>query len=110
MMGYPVTPAYERAGFANEYAYRRARAQAREWSEGHSRSERSAYRSSMSPEQFRQYHDAFSSRATGITARRQSARKGEHLGPSRYVRKYLVENGYMDKSEFDDIYPRGGLR
>lgn len=101
---------WERAGFANEYAYRKARAQAATWTERHSRSERSRYSPSMSPEQFRAYHDAFSSKATGMAsetqrARRRSAKRaGRHLGPSRYVRKYLIDSGMYSRDEFDEIY------
>lgn len=80
-------PPYERAGFANERAYRAARKKSQQWSDRHSRSENSRYSRTMTPETFRAYFDAYVSDATGVAARRK---RGRHLGPSSYVKKYLV--------------------
>lgn len=99
---------WKRAGFANQYAYTKARAQAREWSDKHSRVESSKYRSSMSPETFRAYFDAFASGATGMTARRARAKKSgrRHLGPSKYVKHYLIN---VTHTYTADDYPYSGL-
>jgi len=102
-----VTAPYERAGFATDYAYKKARRQAKDWSDAHSRVDASKYKSGMSPETFRAYFDAFASFATGTTARRKRAGRSarKHLGPSRYVRKYMVNTiHHYSASEFDEIY------
>jgi len=96
-------PAYKRAGFATEHAYTKARKQAREWSDRHSRSEGSKYEARMKPEEFRAYFDAYASNATGTTARYR--RGGKHRGPSRYVRHYLVNvTKKYTQEEFDGRY------
>jgi len=77
---------YREAGFATDYAYRKARAEAKRWSSEHSRCAASAYDPRgrhRSPKAFREYYNAFVSSATGTHAKTKNPR-GHILALNRY--------------------------
>ena len=92
---------YERAGFGTPYAYRKARAEARAWSNEHSRVKNSRYSRGLNPEKFGAYYRAYVSKASGLTAS-----KARSVKSRRWLKNYLVKVAkVMTADEFDRRYP-----
>jgi|SRR5882672_11175181 len=99
-----MAKAWQEAGFASEYAYRKAREQSREWSTQHTRGPNSEWRPGLKGKDFRAYFNAYSSKATGNTVKRERGEKGTGK-PSRYVKHYVVNVAHaMTAEEFDELY------
>jgi|SRR5215470_6428577 len=102
-----MAKAWEEAGFASKYAYDKARTQSREWAQEHSRVTNSEWRPGLTGKNFRAYFDAYSSKATGSTARAERNRAaGRSSGkPSNFVKHYLVNVIHaMTAEEFEQQY------
>jgi hypothetical protein len=103
----PAIPPYKRAGFSTEYAYKKARSQARKWSNIHSKQLVSLYDplgTHRDPKAFRAYYDAFVSNTRSSRARK--ARNLKTSGPA--LKKYMIQYGNflggMEAYEHDPEY------
>ncbi len=93
--------AYERAGFATNYAYRKAIAASRKWSDRESRVWNSDFAAATTPEAKGCYYRAYVSASSGLKAwfTRHAAGGGGH-----YLHHYLTVHMGMSEEEWDDRY------
>lgn len=92
--------AWFKAGYRSEYQYRQARKQAREWSDHHSRTERSAYFKRFNAEETRQYVESF------VKVRRANdLSQAEAVSKLASLKQWLVDTAkYMTEEEFNASY------
>lgn len=100
-------PAWKRAGFSREYAYRKARQRAQQWSDEHSQRESSRYDKSgihKTPEAFGDYYRTFVS-TNGSLALHE---RGAHSKARRILELYFDSYGGSYGWDVEEVKARYG--